>query len=181
MPSTGGRAWDKVKPQTVNNCWTKGLDQAFQPRVLPAPVNYAYDFPGFTDTDVAEAKNALYVRGFDVNLSPANLDAWSTIDNDVPKSHLLSDSEIVASVQSTTPEPDSEPEEDTLREPLPHVDSVIEGFVNAKRWLKSQLDCSCVVPVSLTSCYRLFDPKETQHGQDQDPAEADRLLRHPLT
>ena len=128
---TCGGAWDNVTPKTVNNCWTKGLGQAFQPRVLPA-VTDADDFPGFTDTDVTETENSLRARGFDVDLSAANLDAWSSIDDDVPTSHLLSDSEIVAShsVQST-PDPDSEPEEDSLPEPLPHVDSVIEGLENA--------------------------------------------------
>ena len=140
---TCGRAWDNVTPKTVNNCWTKGLGQAFQPRVLPA-VTDADDFPGFTDSDVTETENSLRARGFDVDLSPANLDAWSSIDDDVPTSHLLTDSEIVASVQST-PDPDSEPEEDSLPEPLPHVDSVIEGLENAQRWLESQSDCSYVV------------------------------------
>ena len=139
------RAWDNITPQTVNNFWTKGFGQAFQPHVLPAAVIDADDFPGFTDTDVTETENALRPGGFDIGLSPANLDAWSTIDDDVPTSHLFSHSEIVASVQSTTPESDSEPEEDALPEALSHVVSVIVGLVNAQRWLESQSDCSYVV------------------------------------
>ena len=99
MPSTRGRAWNNVNPQTVNNYWTKGLNwPSLSTPCAACSCQRCRRLPRIHGHWCSRDWDALRARGFDVNLSPANLDVWLTIDNDVPKSHLLSDSEIVASV-----------------------------------------------------------------------------------
>ena len=105
----------------------------------------AQDYEGFNERDMVTARRALG------HVTEEAISTWLSIDNDEPTSPVLTDSEIVDSLTSTTTgttQPEDEDDDDIADyEPTPAMSEVVKGLQVGLRWLEAS-DRSTAIEVT---------------------------------
>ena len=94
------RAWDKVAPNSVANCWVEGLAAAF-PTVANQPDDDDDAFEGFKECGIRKARAKLddYLEN-DQTLA-SFVDTWADIDNNIETDQQLTDDQILDEAKAT--------------------------------------------------------------------------------
>ncbi|XP_028659118.1 jerky protein homolog-like [Erpetoichthys calabaricus] len=77
-------AWGAIKPETIQNCWTKALGGPITENPTTVEEDEDEDFLGFSPEEVREAEQKLISAVHSSIPVQEILAAWSTIDDDVP-------------------------------------------------------------------------------------------------
>ncbi|XP_028678617.1 jerky protein homolog-like [Erpetoichthys calabaricus] len=77
-------AWGAIKPETIQNCWTKALGGPITENPTTVEEDEDEDFLGFSPEEVQEAEQKLMSAVHSSVPVQEILAAWSTIDDDVP-------------------------------------------------------------------------------------------------
>ena len=103
-------AWDKVKPSSIDNCWTHALKEAFSQEVQEDEEENDEDFLGFSDAEVKEAECCLCNHlGVPVKFATAMAD-WALVDMKEPIAEPLSLEDIIQEEQHPTENDKDQPE-----------------------------------------------------------------------
>ena len=139
-----GRAWDKVTPTTVENCWMEGLAAAFptsanQPAVAEVEETDTL-FDGFTECDIRVAKEKLKDH-LDTNQTLASfVDGWANIDDMCDSDQPLTDDQIVDEAKAAAAATDDantpDAAEDTTTPPT--AAEAVAGLQTVLRWAESE-------------------------------------------
>uniref|UniRef100_H3AEI1 HTH CENPB-type domain-containing protein n=1 Tax=Latimeria chalumnae TaxID=7897 RepID=H3AEI1_LATCH len=118
------KSWKSITRSCIENCWMKGLGDAFP----PTEVNYTSDdddeFQGFSTDEVQKTLQNW-------------LDSWSEMEEDLPVAETLTDEQIIAQAK----EPDSEAEEEPEAEPatpIPTISEAVTALTTSLVWLEAQ-------------------------------------------
>ncbi|XP_048255252.1 jerky protein homolog-like [Haliotis rufescens] len=100
------KAWMKVTPATINNCWMKGLGPAF---------GVDEDFVGFQEEDVIDAVQKFrdYAKENSIDVSQKTAMMWNACDDNLPIAELLNDQVLVAAAMPVEIIDDEEEEENS--------------------------------------------------------------------
>ncbi|XP_071107261.1 jerky protein homolog-like [Haliotis cracherodii] len=118
------KAWVKVTPATINNCWMKGLGPAF---------GVDEDFVGFQEEDVIDAVQKFrdYAKENSIKVSEETAMMWNACDDNMPIAELLNDQELVAAAMPVDDEEEEEEEnsdcENSVQPMAPSVRDAING------------------------------------------------------
>ena len=138
------RAWDKVAPTTVENCWVEGLAAAF-PRVANQPDDDDA-FEGFKECDIREARAKLDEHLENDQTLASFVDTWPDIDNNIDTDQQLTDDQILDEAKATVAvnddaiAPDVADDVPVLR---PTAAEAVVGLQTVLSWIEGE-DANCL-------------------------------------
>ncbi|XP_028666328.1 jerky protein homolog-like [Erpetoichthys calabaricus] len=115
-------AWGAIKPETIQNCWTKALGGPITENPTTVEEDEDEDFLGFSPEEVREAEQKLMSAVHSSVPVQEILAAWSTIDDDVP---------IASSILAEENHNEDEEEEEENPVPVPPTrtaDDAVKGL-----------------------------------------------------
>ncbi len=156
MFRVAGRAWDKVTPTTVENCWVEGLAAAF-PTVANQPDDDDDAFEGFKECGIREARAKLdeYLEN-DQTLA-SFVDTWADIDNNIETDQQLTDDQILDEAKATVAvnddaiAPDVADDVPVLR---PTAAEAVAGLQMALSWIEGE-DANYLTVMQLGNLLRI--------------------------
>jgi len=154
-----GTAWDCVLQTCIERCWMKGLGDAFVTYSgEPDSESDDEDFYGFTEADLLQAEMAMKDYLDKLSSTPDNQIAvrdWLDADNLCPTYDVITDSEIIESVQqqeNVTDEIDTDSRDsdsDTDEPGPPSTNEAVKCFESGLCWLETRPDIDPVMVLHL--------------------------------
>uniref|UniRef100_H2ZRR3 HTH CENPB-type domain-containing protein n=1 Tax=Latimeria chalumnae TaxID=7897 RepID=H2ZRR3_LATCH len=146
------KSWKSITQSCIENCWMKGLGDAFP----PTEVNYTSD-----DDDDEEEFQCFSTDEVQKTLQNW-LDSWSEMEEDLPVAETLRNEQVIAQA------PDNEAEEEPEAEPatpIPTTSEAVTALTTNLAWLEAQ-DVDPIQTIQLRAMLQ-FAIKKQKNGMKQ--------------